>query len=167
MFFRIIFFAAVFVGFADVGYAQWLHQKQESAFGSDGLELIITASAGMGFGIRCSSESIEAVFITKDTSFDDETFLIANATSPKLLLRIDNEAPLELEGMLWDSEGKAAMTAEVEAEFIDGIANAKRRVSVAVKLLGEVYHETSFSAVGSTKAANKLKAGCSAKQSGS
>jgi len=160
MSFKVIFAVVIIGSFMTTANANWLHQKKESAFGADDLELIVTMSGAMGFGVRCSPDSVEALFITNDRSFDDETLLIANATNPKLLLRIDSEPSLTLSAKLWDNDGTITAIAEVDLELIDSIAGANTRIAVAMRLLGETYHETNFSVLGSTKAANKLKDGC-------
>lgn len=145
--------------------ARWLYEKKESAFGSNTLSMMFTANAQYGFGIRCSSDELEAVFATPDRSFDEDTLILANATIPKLLLRIDDHEPRELIAEIYDQDGEAVIVADVGQEVVADIGSARSKISVAIRLLGEIYHEQTFSALGSTAAASKLNVSCDLSES--
>lgn len=160
--FKIMFAAAILlIGVSGVS-AQWHYQAEESAFGTGGVQLAMTGNQNYGFGVRCSGGNIEAVFLTPDDSFDATTVEMANVTVPKLMIRFDQEQVMELDSSIVLNEGKAGVIAAVETDFIEAVGEAKSRVSVALKLLGEIYHENNFNVRGSTKAAGQLMDACPA-----
>jgi hypothetical protein len=140
--------------------AQWLYQGSESAFGDRGLHLALTANNYYGLGLRCRGKTIETVYMTPDTSFDAEGYKIANSTGPKMMICVDDGPIVELEVELIDLDGKAAAIGETDLNMFASVRDAKKRVSVVLKILDENYHEQSFSARGSGNAIKKLIAAC-------
>jgi hypothetical protein len=140
--------------------AQWLYQGNESAFGDSGLHLAVTGSGNYGFGLRCSGEKTEAIYMTPDTSFDSDAYKVANMSKPILMIRIDDNPIVEIEAELIDTDGKAAALGDVNPAIFAAVRDAKKRVAVALKLLGENYHEKSFNVRGSGNALKKVIAAC-------
>ncbi len=140
--------------------AQWVYQKQESAFDDDASNVALTAVGKYGFGVRCTGGAAELVFITPDSSFNDDTYEFANLTGPVLLLRTDNDPVQQLAIKLQDVDGTAVARGDADVELIRKIAGAKKRVSVALKLVGETYHEQQFNVRGSSKAIEKVIEAC-------
>lgn len=140
--------------------AQWLYQGNESAFGDSGLHLAVTGSGPYGFGLRCSGEKTEAVYMTPDTSFDTDTYKLANMSKPILMIRVDDNPIVEIEAELINMDGKAAALGDVAPAIFTAVRDAKKRVAVALKLLGENYHEKSFNVRGSGNALKKVIAAC-------
>lgn len=151
-----------FVAFVpDTARAQWVYQGTESAFGEDTMHVAVTSDGIYGFGFRCKSGNAEAIYITPDRSFDTPTaYEFANATTPKLRIRVDDKPIMDVSARLVDEDGKAVAIAEVELALLESARVAKKRVAVVMELLGENYHERSFSVAGSTKALSKIIAGC-------
>jgi len=140
--------------------AQWLYQGNESAFDDDGLHLAVTVSGRYGFGLRCRGKTTEAIYMTPDTSFDADSYKLANISKPLMMIRVDDSPVIEIEVELIDMDGKAAALGEVDPAVFAAARDAKKRVAVALKLLGTNYHEQSFSARGSGNALKKAIAAC-------
>ena len=143
--------------------AQWVYQSEESAFGSGGTQIML-APAGYktALGLRCLKEkSPEIVYMTNDSSFDADTTKVANMTTPKLMLRIDDNDPQELDStILLTDDGTAMFVAEANKELLNEIGGAKKRVAIAVGLLGETYHENKVGVRGTRKNVDKLISDC-------
>ena len=147
--------------FSNSAYAYWYFHKEDSAFETSNNFAILTVSDDYGFAIRCTTDELQARFFTPDQSFKEkDTLVIANSMLPKLLIRIDNKQPLTLAGTLHKGNNGLVMQADIDRSFVDDVSQARRRIAVAMDLLGDIYHETDFSASGSTRVVNKLKKTC-------
>ena len=142
--------------------ANWVYQKQESAFGDGGTFIMLTVpSAGYGLGLRCLSvNSPEIMYVTPDTSFNDDTMEIANLTSPLLKIRIDENEVTDIPVNLVDTNGTVAAIGSVDLEFVQRIRDARSRIAVVLTLLGDNFHEKSASVRGSTAASKRLISDC-------
>ncbi len=160
---RLCVLAFVLTAFTGPASAQWIYQSAESAFGNGGTQIML-APAGYetALGLRCLKEkSLEIVYMTNDSSFDSDTTKIANMTTPKLMLRIDQNDPKELDSKIFlTDDGNAMFVAEADNELLNEIGDAKTRIAVAVSLLGETYHENKVGVRGTRKNVDKLISGC-------
>jgi len=146
---------------ASASHAAWYYHMEESTFGTD-THLLLAERAPYFFGLRCQDQEVRFVFSTPDRSFNAETMAFANATDPILLFKVDSSEVINLSGEIRDNNGEAIFTGPAEKVLLDSIENAKSKVSVALKLLGEIYHETQFGASGSTAKAKQFRLACPA-----
>jgi len=145
--------------------AQWVYQGQESAFDDSALHIAVTAAGQYGFGFRCKGPKIEAVYMTPDKSFEDSSALsVANATHPKIRVRVDKNPIVDIDVELANVEDKATALGEVDVDLLKSVASAKNRIVVVMQILGDNYHEKSFSVRGSTKAINQIIEACDLKE---
>lgn len=143
--------------------ANWAYQKQESAFGDGGTFIMLTVpDVGYGLGLRClSTNNPEVMYVTPDTSFNDETMKLANLTEPLLKIRIDEKAVIDIPVNLIDVDGTVAAIGEIDLKFVEQVRDAQSRIAVVLTLLGDNFHEKSASVRGSTAASVKLINDCS------
>jgi hypothetical protein len=147
--------------FAPPAAAQWLYQGEESAFGSSGTHMAVTAKGRYGLSVRCMNSKLELVCVTPDTSFDEGAYKLANTIGMKLRVRVDDAPVVDLDAELTDADGKAIILAGLEPELGAVLSDAKKRVAVVLNLMGDNYHENTFGVRGSTKAIGKVLAACS------
>lgn len=146
---------------ATASHAAWYYHLEESTFDTD-THLLLAERAPYFFGLRCQGNEVRFVFSTPDRSFNAETMAMANAIDPIVLFKVDNGDVLNLSGEIRDNNGEAIITGHAENALLDSIENAQSKVAVALKLLGDVYHETQFGASGSTAKAKQFRAACPA-----
>lgn len=146
---------------ASASHAAWYYHMEESTFGTD-THLLLAERSPYFFGLRCEGDEVRFVFSTPDRSFNAETMAMANAIDPIVLFKVDSGEVLNLSGEIRDNNGEAIITGPAEDVLLDSIENAKSKVSVALKLLGDVYHETQFGASGSTAKAKQFRRSCPA-----
>lgn len=140
-------------------FAQWHYQGEDSAFGSSGTHIAVTANGVYGFGLRCQNGDVAAVYITPEDATQDQAAAISLGGA-KLLVRVDDLPPHELGGEIESYNGKLRMSVPVESALTSQLRDAKRRIAVAISGGGELYHEGNFSARGSTKAIERVLKGC-------
>ncbi len=141
--------------------AQWMYQGQESAFDNDTLHIAVTAAGQYGFGFRCKGTKIEAVYMTPDKSFDDSAAIsLANATKPKIRVRVDKNPVVDVDVELQNIDDKATAFGDVDIDLLKSVASAKNRVAVVMQILGDNYHEKSFNVRGSTKSIGQIIKAC-------
>lgn len=158
---RIGFFLAGFLATGGVANAQWVYQAQESAFDDNSMHIAVTAAGQYGFGFRCKGGKIETVYLTSDKSFEDNSaILMANATKPKLRVRVDKNPVVDIDVELQNIDDKATAFGDVDIDLLKSVAAAKNRVAVVLQIIGDNYHEKSFNVRGSTKAINQIIESC-------
>lgn len=140
-------------------FSQWHYQGEESAFGDGGMHVAMTGNGHYVFGIRCETGEMTALLVTpEDMSASDAATM--QMTFPRLMFRVDKNAPLEFGSTMESYNGKLRLSAEIDRSVADQIAQAKQRVSVAVSALGQLFHEQRFNVAGSTRAVQQLLKGC-------
>lgn len=138
--------------------AQWLYQEQgQSAFSDQKVHLLLSLKQGKGLGVRCQNGTNELMFILPEQIDQIST---VNALQPKLLFRVDSNAPHELSATAFDRDGQLLLMSETNTALIEEIRDAKQRIAVLMDLAGNQFAETRYSARGSTNAANKLLKNC-------
>ncbi|MCH4540220.1 hypothetical protein [Ochrobactrum sp. A-1] len=143
--------------------AQWVYTGKESAFDDDSVHMAFTGQGAYGLGFRCRGSKIEAVYLTPDTSFNQNTYQTANTTHPKMKIRVDKNPIVDVDVELSDADGKAGASGVVGLKLLEAVRDAKNRVAVVLNLLGENYHEQSFNVRGSGKAIGQIIDGCGLK----
>jgi len=151
--------AGLLVLVATPASAQWVHQKQESAFGGAAKHVAVTVRGTYGFGLRCQSDELTAILLAPEAiTFDDAQRF--KQLSPIMLLRIDNGEVLELDALVESSEGQLRVGAAIDVATAHNIAKARRRVAAALSLQGKQYHEHQFGVSGSGRAVGQMLKGC-------
>ena len=140
--------------------AQWKYQLNESAFTAEGVNIAMTANAGYAFGFRCQGQDMEVLFLTNSNSFTNESLGASSLAPPQLLVRVDDHAVIEMNISLVENGGKSGAIGYVEMELANAVRNAKKRIAVALRILGEIQHEEWFDVVDSTIAIDKITAAC-------
>lgn len=157
---KAIIVAAIMSAAPGIASAQWMYQESGGAFDGNALHLGAVSAGPYGFALRCrTADTLEMVFLTPELVDTDTAELMA-LTFPKILFRVDDLEPFEIEAIAHSQEGLLSLTGEAPPEVLDQVAGANRRIAVAVRVLDEVYHETDFTARGSTAAANSVRSGC-------
>ncbi len=161
---RILVVAAIVCAASTQVFAQWMYQEKESAFtGKKGALMFAVNSSDMGFGFRCRADEgkMKIVFITPERVEKDELLAVANMSGPKILIRVDNHAPHSIAAeAIKTNSGQLSLIADASPELVDEVAKARKRIAVAMKLLGDTYHETSFSPRGSGRVGKKFLTAC-------
>lgn len=152
--------AAIVLATGTAANAQWIYSGKESAFDNDTLHMALTSKAPYGLGFRCRGSKIEIVYLTPDTSFDEDTYKMANITLPKLRVRVDKDPIIDVDVELSDAEGKVVAVGIVDLSLLESVKAAKSRVAVVLQLLSDSYHEQSFNVRGSGKAISQIIDGC-------
>ncbi|KQI68717.1 hypothetical protein AN189_07405 [Loktanella sp. 3ANDIMAR09] len=137
-----------------------MHEESGGAFDGSPTQLAMAANLDYGFGLRCTDEfDLVAIFVTPE-QIDQDTLDRMTALLPTVLIRVDDNEPFELpsEGLV--APQGASYLGDAPADLAVQIAGAKTSVSVAISLLGEIYHETRFGSSGSTRAANLVIENC-------
>ena len=152
---------AVAAALATPAAAQWAYDQRGGAFDEAATHLAMTMrETGYSLAVRCqSADDLTLVFLTEETMTDEDSDNL-NLFSPLLLVRVDDEAPFELDGVTQVGETGMGIFAPAPIGVLSQINGAKRRVAVAIRVLDDTFHEIEFNARGSTSATAKLKKGC-------
>ena len=158
---RTIGAALCVAAFAAPASAQWMHDEQKGAFSDVTTNLAFTALGKYGLGFKCTSQDdLMLVFGTPEAIEEQSILTLMTASQPAILVRVDDESILELTGTADAPQGNLMLYSAVDADFLDGASAATRRIAVAVRVLGEMYHEVEFGVMGSGRAIDLLKDGC-------
>ena len=151
---------ATAVVLANPAYAQWIYQEQGGAFDDTPLRIALTGSQFYGLALRCrNTYDLELLFITPEQA-EANTIGTFNEMRPLILLRIDDAEPREFPAIADLSDGNLGLIAETDADLATALIDAKRRVAVAVRVMGQLFHEEEFSVQGSTRSVCQLFDGC-------
>jgi hypothetical protein len=145
--------------------AEWFNQSNENAFDDTVMQLSVTGNhRGYGFGMRCKTSSdVEIVLLTPEEILpeDEAKVRILNAAKPLLLLRIDKNPIVEIEGTIDVVDSKLMIVVPSNAGHVKLISDGKSRIAAAISVLGKRLHESEFSATGSARSLTKLISACS------
>lgn len=146
--------------------AQWIHNEDGSAFDDTETHIALVAVGAYGFGFRCTNVSdLTAVMIAPE-KMDKETEGSVNALIPQLLVRVDDGQVISIYAEIKADDESISILSVANpdqggnAKLASQVRDGKSRVSVAVKMVDEIFHETKFSLVNSTAAIGKLMTGC-------
>ncbi|SCD22812.1 hypothetical protein BR141012304_10370 [Brucella inopinata] len=105
--------------------------------------------------------------MTPDKSFEDSAAIsLANATKPKIRVRVDKNPVVDVDVELQNINDKATAFGDVDIDLLKSVAAAKNRVAVVMQILGENYHEKSFNVRGSTKSIGQIIKACGLEDDG-
>ncbi len=140
---------------------QWFYSQDDSAFGTGGKYIAVTANGmGYGFGLRCIGSGPEVLYTTTDQSLDREQVTQFNTLfSPSILVRVDNGEVMRIKGQFVLIDTGLAVLADAPDDLAPQIRDAKRRISVAIEAI-DIMHESKFGVRGSTKAISQWMADC-------
>lgn len=157
---RRVLFALASMVVCGGAWAQWFSDGSDNPFENTQMRWVFTAAeSGAGFGFRCEGadpDNAGLLFITRER-ITDEAAASLSLLSPQLSIIVDNGERRDLDASIDAVEISGAMllrviangeTAIVEA---DRIGNARRRVSVALSVLGKTFHATNFGVRGSRR----------------
>lgn len=149
--------------FSATAVAQWIYNEEEDTFGEGGEKMILVTDLFTGFGVKCSPAGLRAFYATPEKVEEGTTLEAVNRTHPKLLVRVDKNPPYELDATFdVTMENRArAWADDIPPKLVKEIRDAKRRIAVAVRILGKIYHKNSYPVRGSTAAARRLIKRCS------
>lgn len=160
--FLVVLMLAASFGWSSSVRAQWINTVAEDAFNGDQqIAMIPDVAAGYFFGFRCSNaDDLAMIFGTPETSSGHEGSV---ASMTKMMVIIDGEPARSFDVSIdtW-GENKFRFNADsVEvSNVILAVGKAKRRVAVAIDLLGKKYHSRVFKLNGSGRAVDKLVKSC-------
>ncbi len=147
--------------------ADWLHKSEENPFtGDTHIAMGITDMSGYAVGFRCSkADDLSLVFVTPESVEDGAAVAGMNALGIKLLVIVDDQPKLTLEAGLDRAPGGSNKLRLVSSDaeivgLIDKVKAAKKRVAMAVELMGQAMHAKSFDVRGSRRALDDLGSGC-------
>ena len=142
--------------------AQWLFRTEENAFEPNkSMHIAMTAiGGGYALGMRCQGGERSVIFMTPEKA---ESIGVLNSASPVVMIRVDDndilEYPARLE-ILGDTVAAGILDADGVKKAFDQARQGQRRISVAIKLLGQTMHPTNFNVRGSTRAITELQSKC-------
>lgn len=140
--------------------AQWVHSEDQSSFGAGNLNIAVTGGTDYGLGFRCTTAADAVIIFITPEKTDDETINLVNALSPELLIRVDENLPIELAGSVEDRDGVMAINATADAKLLSELKDGNKSVAVAIRSTGSIFHERDFGLVNSTDAIGKFMKGC-------
>ncbi len=142
--------------------AKWHYQKDNSAFGDDPTSIAFTLKTRYGLSLNCTkSWYFTLVFVTPDKSLDEFGEELVDVVQPKLLIKID-DGPIRREPAETHlTPMGASFLIKAEEGLVKSAMMARSEITVALELLGEIYHETSFSVKGSSKQISRIQRDCS------
>jgi hypothetical protein len=153
---RLFAFALAMSVALPVAAEPWVYQEHGSVFEDGKTHIALTAAGSYAVGLRCSGpDDITLIFITPEEADPDNVDLL-NQVSPKILVRVDQNDPIEIAAQLDVVESGLTMYGAAPPALGDQLVAAGSGVSVAVRLLGELFHETRFGVQGSTATVSKI-----------
>lgn len=145
--------------------AQWLVQEKGSDF--DDKPALHSASTmdesrKYALTLQCRGpDDLSVIFITPDKSISGaDKFRAFNNHEPVLKIRVDDGPVLALSGRAQDSSKGLVFVAPAGRAPVDAIRGAKSRVSVALGMGENNFHERRFPAAGTVRAMDALIKGC-------
>ena len=158
------FLLAPFLLIIEAANARWMYLETGGAFDDKPTHVIATVSLGYSLGFRCKdNKSLELIYGTTENaegSKKEELLRSLNKIDPELLVRIDDNKTLTIETTMTRMQSNVGALSSVQDDVLRQLINANRRISVAVKLAGNLVHEHEFSVTGSTQSGNQLAKNC-------
>lgn len=138
--------------------AQWMHRAEEDPFSGSQQHLAVGAVKNSAVGFRCSDdEELTLLFMTPESA-DDDTAETLNLAKPKILFRVDDGEVIALNGeaIVGGNDTLSVLTRDVGTlEAAQQASGARTRIAVAIEVLGQRFHPTTFGVVGSTASIKK------------
>lgn len=155
--------AALSFGIISQAHAQWIHRAEEDPFSGSKQHLAVGAVKNSAVGFRCSDEEELTLLFMTPESADDDTADTLNLAKTKILFRVDDGEVITLNGeaVVGDNDTLSVLTRDVGAlKAAQQASGAKKRIAVALEVLGQRFHPTTFGVVGSTASITKTLEGC-------
>jgi hypothetical protein len=145
---------------ADYANADWFYKGEASAFGGAGSQIVYTSNKSYGLALRCDEGSVATIYMTPEEGTQKQ-YEDVGATGT-LMVKIDDLAPLTADATPDVADGHVRVTAQFNDDLLNQLKGAKRRVSVAIKIGEQIFHESTFEAQGAPKALGKFINACPA-----
>lgn len=157
---RLFIAALVLAASSLTASAQWVSDSEGGAFDNDATHLALTVSGDYVFGLRCRNDNLEAVFITPERVDDPKDIEAMNTVGPKLRVRVDKGEIMSFDATAHEVKGTLGVVAEVDEDLFLEVMDADGSISVVITMKSDNFHETKFTARGSTKALEEVADGC-------
>lgn len=160
---RLLFATVAWIGWSCSAGAQWVTHTQEDPFrGNETAALTSEGVYSLGF-VCTKADDLMMLFVVPE-KHDARHDLLLSAPF-KMLVIVDDQPKVTLDAraQVVPSTGWyrfVAADADDVAPLMKAVASAKRRVAVAVEMLGELAHSKQFTVSGSGRALGKLLANC-------
>lgn len=147
--------------------AQWIQMKgDDDPFAGRGAPLIALSMSPIGTTVafRCTSvEDLAMILVTPERP-DEDTRAVFGLVKIKLLVIVDDQPKVSLEASAAVTPDGKQIRYETDEdgviEVLHAVAGAKRRVAVAVEVMGKAFYSQSYQATNSRRALQPLIAGC-------
>lgn len=140
--------------------AQWVHQEQDNAFDGKRLQISLVVRGNLAVGLQCTNaDDLEVVFLTPEEVTADAAAGM-NFGRPEILLRVDQKDVHSLRAHASEAQGKLLLQADAPYRVLEELIEAQSAVSVALRFLGAIFHETEFGVMGSTRTLSSLADRC-------
>lgn len=140
--------------------AGWLYQELGSAFDDVKFHVAMGAARDYGLGLRCTGPAGGDVIFATPEDLKDVDPAAINAIGPMLLIRVDDNPPLKLRGEIEAIEDGFRIVADAPDGLFAQVREAKRAVSAAIDMMGQIMHEQKFDVSGSTRAVEQMESAC-------
>lgn len=138
----------------------WVYQEHGSAFEARKTHIALTAVGNYAVGLRCSeADNLTLIFITPEEA-DQDNVEVLNQVSPEILVRVDENEPFVIAAQLDVVDGTLTALGPAPSALGDQLVVAVSGVSVAARIMGELFHETRFGVQSSTATVSKLLGLC-------
>ena len=165
--FKAIFAAAFLATSAASASAQWVTQKHGGEFDDNATYIALTAKGDYALGFRCNQDEAKVILITPEKVSDSTSLDMIGTVGPKLRLKVDSGAIVDLDAELDETKGTLGVLADVDVAMLKNVRDAKSKVSAVLTIMGQNFHETTFNVRGSTAAIGKLIKECKLDERGS
>lgn len=157
---RFVSVAAIAAFCASAASAQWFHEESGGAFTDTPLQIAGVSVGRYTFGARCTrADDLVLLYITPEQMTSSAARQLT-ALGPVLLVRVDDDAVLELDAQIDVSGTQAGFVAIPDPELITALAAARGRIAVAARLAGELFHEQEFGVARSGQTLGLLRENC-------
>lgn len=154
--------AALAASLALPASAQWMHSSSGGAFDGAPLHMAFVSSGAYALGLRCQENTVTSVLMTTPERAERSAVDALNALAPVILLRVDDGAVFEApaQATLHSEDGTVLVMGEAPDGFGDAVIEAGSTISAALRVAGELFYETAFTAAGSTASVQAMYDGC-------
>lgn len=141
--------------------AEWHFQEQGSAFDEKKIRVAIAVRPGYAFAFRCTGkDDLDVAFITPEAVEQDAVETL-NAVQPEILVRVDDNEIITIPAVIDTGNTEMVLRGVPPTHLATQVIEASSGVSVAVRVIGQLYHEQEFDVLGSTKSVQDLLKACS------
>lgn len=163
---RIMAMCAIALAFPRAASAQWFHQKgEDDPFAGGVTHMALTMSdRGEGILFRCTSIGDLALLYISIEKPDPAHAQLFSSLRAKLLVIVDDDQKVEFDADIDTTPDgdryRFTATNPDLSKLARRTAGAKKRLAVAVELLGKRLYSTAVNVRGSSRALTQLATGC-------